>query len=214
MRVGILGSGQVGRTLGSGFIARGDDVVMGTRDPKGEVAAAWLRRSGSRACVDTYERAAGWCELACFVPAWMAAPHVVELCGPDNLAGKVVIDVTNPLAPDSQHGPGLSVGCTDSAGEQVQRMLPQAHVVKAFNIVGYRQMVHPQLPGGPPTMLICGNDNGAKAAVTRILDDFGWETADLGDITASRAIEPVTLAWLLYGTHYGVWDHAFKMLTT
>jgi 8-hydroxy-5-deazaflavin:NADPH oxidoreductase len=212
MRVGILGSGTVGRTLGTGFLAHGHEVVMGTRTPESKEARAWRDASRDLACVGSYEDAAKWCELAVLASVWEAVPHVVELCGAANLAGKVVIDVTNPLTTDAQHHSCLTVGRTDSAGEGVQRMLPDARVVKAFNIAGYQSMVSPVMAFGPPTMFLCGNDDNAKEIVAEIAKDFGWEPADLGDITAARAIEPMTLAWLLYGRRYGMWDHAFKMI--
>jgi predicted dinucleotide-binding enzyme len=208
MRVGILGSGHVGRTLGPAFAKHGHDVAMATREPEGEGARVFLDAVGEAGWVDTYAEVSKWCELAVFASRWIGAAAILEACGPDNLAGKVVIDVSNPL---SGKGLDLVVGGTDSAGEIVQRAWPKARVVKAFNIVGYNLMVSPKLPGGPPTMLIAGNDENAKEIVAGILDDFGWETSDLGDITASRAIEGVGLAWMLYGRHAGR-DHAFKML--
>jgi 8-hydroxy-5-deazaflavin:NADPH oxidoreductase len=212
MRVGILGSGRVGRTLGAGFAAHGHEVAMGTRTPDGPGALEFLETVGERGWVDTYAAVAEWCEFAVFPPVWSAAAHLVELAGAEHLAGKVVVDVTNPLGRDAEGHEKLAVGPEDSAGETVQRLLPDARVVKAFNMTGVELMVSPNLPGGPPTMLIAGNDENAKELVAEVLHDFGWESADLGDITGSRAIEGVTLAWLLYGRRRGTWDHSFKML--
>ncbi|HEY6224599.1 MAG TPA: hypothetical protein VIW26_12505 [Gemmatimonadales bacterium] len=144
---------------------------------------------------------------------WSGTENVIRLAGPDNFAGKVVIDTTNPL--DSSHGPPprLAVGFDDSAGEQVQRWLPQARVVKAFNIVGNAFMVQPQFPGGPPDMFICGNDAAAKQTVTDICRSFGWPGAlDLGGIEMARYLEPLAMVWIVYGFGTGSWNHAFKLL--
>jgi predicted dinucleotide-binding enzyme len=214
VRVAILGSGNVGRTLASGFTEHGHEVVVGSRNPDSELVRDWLAATGGADRAVTLAEAAAWCEMAVFCPRWGhgAAENAARLVAADSLAGKIVIDTTNPLAPDPQHGPELSVELGDSAGEQVQRWFPDARVVKAFNTVGYRLMVRPDLPGGPPTMLICGDDENAKAVVAAVLEDFGWLTADLGGIFASRAIEGVALAWILYGRRTGTHDHAFKLL--
>lgn len=212
MRVGILGSGSVGRTLGAGFAEHGHEVAMGTRDPGGQGALAFLDAVREKGWVDSYDTVAAWCEAAVFVPVWEAAVHVIELAGAENLAGKVVIDVTNPLGDDRGGHPMLTVAPDESAGEIVQRLLPASRVVKAFNMVGVEVMVSPRLPGGPPTMLIAGDDDNAKEIVAEVLHDFGWESADLGGIAASRGIEGATLAWLCYGRRRGTWDHAFRVL--
>ena len=212
MKVGILGSGHVGRTLGAGFVEHGHEVGMGTRHIDGDGALAFLDKAGDRGWVDTYAEVAAWCDMAVFVPEWSAATHVVELAGAENLVGKVVIDVTNALGDDKDGHPMLPLGPADSAGETVQRMLPGARVVKAFNIVGVERMVSPKLVGGPGTMLIAGDDENAKEIVAEVLHDFGWETADLGGIVAARAIEGVLLAWMYYGMRRGTWDHAFRIL--
>jgi 8-hydroxy-5-deazaflavin:NADPH oxidoreductase len=212
MRVGILGSGHVARVLGAAFAEHGHEVAMGTRTPDGEGALAFLEKVGDRGWVDTYAAVAEWCELAVFPPVWSAVAHVVELAGPENLTGKVVVDVTNQFAQDSGGHMMLAVGPNDSAGETVQRLMPTSRVVKAFNMVGVDLMVSPQLPGGPPTMLIAGNDDNAKELVAEVLHDFGWESEDLGGIEASRAIEAVCLAWMYIGMRRGKWDHAFKLL--
>ena len=127
------------------------------------------------------------------------------------LDGGVLVDTTNPL--DLSGGaPALFVGTNDSLGEQVQRAVPGARVVKAYNTVGNALMVDPQLPGGPPTMLLAGDDAEAKAVVTGLLQDTGWDVADLGGIGASRCLEAVCMAWVAYGAAHGTWDHAFKLL--
>jgi predicted dinucleotide-binding enzyme len=185
---------------------------MGSRDPNGAGATEFLDSVGDRGWTGTYADVAAWCDMAVFVPVWSAAEAVVAACGPENLAGKVVIDVTNALTKDANGHSQLTFGPADSAGETVQRLLPKARVVKAFNMTGVELMVAPDLPGGPPTMLIAGNDENAKEIVAEVLTDFGWESADIGDISAARGIEGALLAWTLYGRRLGRWDHSFKML--
>ena len=190
MRIGLLGSGVVGQALDAGYRRHGHETRIGTRESFGEVAA--------------------WCELAVLAVAGSAAVDVVTGVA-DALSGKVLVDATNPL--DHSTGtPRLFVGFDDSLGERVQRAAPQARVVKAYNIVGNALMVDPQLPGGPPTMLIAGDDDAAKATVTSLLRDTGWDVSDLGGIEASRYLEPICLAWVLHGIHTGTWGHAFKLL--
>ena len=125
--------------------------------------------------------------------------------------GKVVIDATNPLD-FSTGAPRLSVGWNDSLGEQIQRLVPNAKVVKAFNTVGNAHMIQPQFPDGPPDMFIGGNDEGAKKIVSQICEHFGWGVVDLGGIEASRYLEPMCMAWVAYGVKNKSWDHAFKLL--
>jgi 8-hydroxy-5-deazaflavin:NADPH oxidoreductase len=122
------------------------------------------------------------------------------------------MDVTNPLD-FSGGGPGLALGHTDSGGEQVQRWLAEARVVKAFNIVGNAHMFRPQFPGGPPDIFICGNDEAAKKTVAQIVTEFGWPPAiDIGGIEGARLLEPLCILWVLYGSRAGSWNHAFKLL--
>jgi hypothetical protein len=150
-------------------------------------------------------------DFALLAAAWSGTESALQLAGPANLAGKLVIDVTNPL--DFSGGvPKLAVGHTTSAGELVQRWLPGAKVVKAFYIVTAAPMVRPQLPGGPPTMFIAGNDVGAKAQVLEILNRFGWESIDIGGIEGARLLEPLAMLWITYGFQNNHWTHAFKLL--
>src|SRR5205085_9557480 len=130
---------------------------------------------------------------------------------PQNLAGKTVIDVTNPLD-FSKGAPSLAIGFGDSAGERVQRMLPSSKVVKAFNTVGNPHMIHPTFDCGPPTMFICGNSQDSKKQVTEILEKFGWEAVDIGGIEESRLLEPLAMVWIRYFMSTGAGNHAFKLL--
>lgn len=212
MRVGILGSGDVGRALGRGFAAKRDDEVMiGSRSP--EKLADWSAGVGGNAATGSFEDAASHAELAVLATGWSGTESAIGLAGPDNLEGKVVIDVTNPLVFGDEGPPALALGHTDSAGEQVQRWLPESRVVKAFNIVGNPYMVDPELPGGPPTMFIAGDDSDAKDTVTGICADFGWpDVSDLGGIEMSRYLEPLAMVWIVHGFHSGSWDHALRLL--
>jgi predicted dinucleotide-binding enzyme len=211
MRVGVLGSGQVGQALGRGFTSRGHEVMLGTRSPESDKVQAWVAEGETRSA-GTFAEAAAFGELIVLATLGLAAEEALALAGPERLADKVVIDATNPLEYPGDGSVRLAVGFDDSLGERVQRKIPESRVVKAFNTVGNPYMVDPGLPGGPPTMLICGNDADAKATVSRICWDFGWEPADLGPIERSRALEEVAMAWVYYGQVQGTWDHAFKML--
>src|SRR3954449_9356101 len=199
MEIGILGSGVVGRALASGLARHGHRVRIGTRQAEIEGVP-----SGSPAEV---VRVA---ELVVLAVNGRVAVELVRSVAAE-LEGKVLVDATNPLDPSSA-GPRLFVGTTDSLGEQVQRAVPGVRVVKAYNTVGNALMVDPQLPGGPPTMFIAGDDAAAKATVTQVLEETGWDVADLGGIEASRWLEGMALAWVAYGATNGTWTHAFRLL--
>lgn len=213
MKIGILGTGDVGRALGAGFTALGHSVKIGSRDPGNEKLKTWALKTGPLASTGTFAEAAAFAEVAVIATLWTGTENAIRIAGPRNFAGKVVIDATNPL--DFSHGmpPRLALGHSDSGGEQVQRWLPDAKVVKAFNIVGHKYMVNPQFPGGSPDMFICGNDAGAKNAVIEILKAFGWSSImEIGGIEGARILEPLCILWVLYGIRTGSWDHAFKVL--
>jgi predicted dinucleotide-binding enzyme len=211
MRVGVLGTGDVGRSLGNAFLALGHDVCMGARDAKNEKAAAWVARADGHASAGTFADAAAFGELVVLATLGSAAQQILTPAVAAACAGKVVIDTTNPLD-YSQGKPRLAIGHTDSGGEQVQRLLPNAKVVKAFNTVGHALMFRPSLPGGPPDMFICGNDEGAKEQVTALLVDFGWKTIDLGPLESARYTEPMCMVWVHFGLRTQTWSHAFKLL--
>lgn len=195
MKVGILGTGEVGRTLAEGFKKHGHDVKLGHRDPKA-----------------SYADAARFGEVVLLCTPWYGTENAIKLADPKNLAGKVVIDVTNPLKFEEEKAPALALGFTDSGGEQVQRWLPQSRVVKAFNIVGNTLMVNPMLPGGPPDMFIAGNDAAAKQTVTRICEQFGWPVVDIGGMEGARLLEPLAMLWVVVGFKLDRWEQAWKLL--
>lgn len=210
-RIGIFGTGDVGRALGTGFVTLGSQVKMGARDAQNDKAAEWAQKSGPLASHGTFADAAAYGEILVLCTAWDAVENVLRLAGAENLAGKVLIDAANPLA-YGPAGPTLAVGHTDSGGERVQRLVPTARVVKCFNIVGNQHMFRPDFPGGPPDMLIAGNDADAKHAVSEICHAFGWNVLDLGGIEASRYLEPFAMVWIVHFLRNKVRDHAFKLL--
>jgi 8-hydroxy-5-deazaflavin:NADPH oxidoreductase len=211
MRIGILGSGDMGRMLGAGIAGLGHQVKLGSRDPGQDKLKAWAKEAGPKASTGTFPEAATFGEIVVLATLWTGTENALELAGHDNLNGKVLIDATNPLD-FSAMPPGLAVSGRDSAGEQVQRWVPGAHVVKAFNTVGNQHMVKPSFPGGPPDMFICGNDDGAKASVTGLLKELGWPAIDLGGIEGSRYLEALAMIWILHYSHTRSGNHAFKLL--
>jgi predicted dinucleotide-binding enzyme len=199
MRIGILGSGVVGQSLARGLARHGHDVRIGTRKDAVEDFPV-----GSPA--DVVESA----DLVFLAVLGTAAVEVASGVA-EQLRGKVLVDTTNPL--DFSSGrPGLFVGHTDSLGERVQRAVPEAHVVKAYNTTGNTLFVDPDLPDGPPSMFIGGESAEAKAAVSALLEATGWDVVDLGGIDASRYLEPMCITWVLHGLHAGTWEHAFRLL--
>ena len=210
MQVGVLGSGNVGRSLATGFLSLGHQVKIGSRNPV--KVSDWVAENGPNASAGTFVEAAAFGELIVFAVLGSAAEEVIRMADPANFAGKTVIDTTNALAPSAGGMPTLFVGHTDSLGERIQRALPQGRVVKAFNIVGYALMVHPQLPCGPPDMFICGYDADAKQGVTEILQAFGWSVIDIGPMEGARYLEPLAMVWILSAYPTQSWNQAFKLL--
>lgn len=209
--VAILGNGAVGIALAKGFAGLRYNVVFGTRDIDGaKMRAALAAVPGARAA--SMGEAARSGDFAVIALPWSGLRSGVEAAGATNLAGKLVIDACNPLEV-SGGAPTLAVGHTDSAGEIVQRLLPRAHVVKAFNTITAAHMIHPHLPDGIPDMFIAGNDQRAKATVAQLLGAFAWRTPiDLGPITASRLLEPLAMVWISYAFRNRHWTHAFSLL--
>ena len=212
-RVGVIGSGVVGRVLAAGFAARGHEVTIGTRDPQeNDDLQAWAAQQAGVA-IGSFAGTAESGDLLVLATLGAAVEEAIAKAGPPHFSGKVVIDATNPLD-FSGGGPALTVGHTDSGGEIVQRAIPGAHVVKAFNTVGNALMVDPKLQSGRPTMFIAGNDDAAKATVASALDDFGWDALDVGAIERSRELESLCLLWVAVGQACGgAWDHAITLAT-
>jgi predicted dinucleotide-binding enzyme len=211
MKVGILGSGDVGLKLGDGFLAIGDTVKIGTRNTSKENIISWIAKNGQKATAGSFDETAAFGDIILIATLWAGTFDVIKLAKPKNFAGKVTIDVTNPLD-FSKMPPSLAVGHTNSGGEMIQKALPDAKVVKAFNTIGNAHFYHPGFAGGPPTMFICGNDSDAKSQVTKILSKFGWETVDMGGIVESRLLEPLAMIWISHYFNTNNGNHAFKLL--
>lgn len=211
MKVGILGSGGAATTLAGGFLKHGHAVMVGSRSPA--KLSEWAGQNPGAAVGDFAESAA-FGELVVLAVKGKAALEALRLAGAENLATKPVIDATNPIE-DAAPVDGVLPFFTDhsqSLMEMLQREFASAHLIKAFNSVGAPCMVNPQFAGGKPTMFICGNNAEAKQTVTGILDQFGWETADMGSAVAARAIEPLCMLWCIPGFTRNDWMHAFKVL--
>ena len=211
MKIGILGSGLVAQTLGSGFLKYGHEVALGTREP--DKLMDWAGKN-PKGRVGSVADAAVFGTLLVLAVRGSAAAAVLRGAGAANLAGKTVIDTGNPLgdAPPVNGVLPFFTGPNQSLMEQLQQEFPQARLVKAFSSVGAGRMVNPDFVDGKPTMFICGNDDLAKRAVTAVLDQFGWDTADMGKAEAARAIEPLCMLWCIRGFLGHGWGHAFKLL--
>lgn len=214
MKIGIAGSGIVGRILGSAFIAEGHEVMLGTRDVQKPEVVKWLAENpGAKA--GSFEDTASFGEMIVLATSGDITAEVIKAGGIQNFNNKVVIDATNPIDHTRPPVNGVLPYFTtidESLMEQLQKLLPQAKLVKAFNSVGNAFMYKPDFGGQKPTMFICGNDEDAKKSVTTILDAFGWETADMGKVESARAIEALCTLWCIPGILNNQWTHAFKLL--
>ena len=211
-KIGILGSGIVGQTLGSGFIKHGYSAMIGTRET--EKLEEWKEKNGANASIGSPEEAAASGEILVLAVKGSVAEEVMKQAGLENFAGKTVIDTTNPIAQAPAENGVLKFFTTldGSLMEQLQKLAPEAHFVKAFNSVGNVFMVNPAFPGGKPTMFYCGNSEAAKGEVKKILELFGYEAEDMGKVEAARAIEPLCILWCIPGFIRNQWTHAFKLL--
>lgn len=211
MKIGIIGSGDVAKTLGGGFLKHGHEVMLGTREPA--KLADWVKQN-PRGKTGGFTEVAKFGQVVVLAVKGTVVADAVRLAGADHLSGKTVIDATNPIAeaPPVNGVLKFFTNLDDSLLERLQREFAGVHFVKAFNSVGAASMVNPEFKGGKPTMFICGNDEAAKQTVTAILDQFGWETADMGKVEAARAIEPLCMLWCIPGFRQNDWVHAFKLL--
>ena len=211
MKVGVLGSGDVAKVLAVGFLKHGHSVMVGTRDLS--KLESWASENPS-ARVGSFADAAAFAEVVILAVKGTAASSALHLATPENLTGKPVIDATNPIAdlPPVNGVLQFFTGLDESLMERLQREFPEARFVKAFNSVGNACMIDPQFAGGRPTMFICGNDERARGIVAELLDQLGWETADMGKAEAARAIEPLCMLWCIPGFTRNEWSHAFKLL--
>lgn len=211
MKIGVLGSGGVAKTLASGFLKHGHEVTIGSRTP-GKLAE-WAAEN-PQASAATFAEAARFGSLLVLAVKGAAAAEALRLAGAENMKEKTVIDTCNPIedAPPENGVLRFFTRMNESLLEQLQREFPLAHLVKAFNSVGSARMVDPHFAAGRPTMFICGNNKAAKKTVAGVLDEFGWETADMGGAEAARAIESLCMLWCIPGFLHNQWMHAFKLL--
>jgi 8-hydroxy-5-deazaflavin:NADPH oxidoreductase len=210
-KIAILGSGQVGDALAKGFLALGHAVMRGSREPA--KLDKWKQEAGGDARTGTFAEAAAWGEVIVLAVKGTAAEATIDQAGPASLAGKTILDATNPISDEPPDNGVLRyfTGPNESLMERLQRKAPDARFVKAFNSVGNAFMVNP--PFQPkPTMFICGNDADAKREATEIIERFGWEAADMGGAEVARPIEALCPLWCAPGFLKNEWAHAFKYL--
>jgi 8-hydroxy-5-deazaflavin:NADPH oxidoreductase len=203
MKIGVLGTGMVGNAIATKLVALGHEVCMGSRIAGNEHAHAWAQAAGAGASTGTFADAAAHGELLFACIHGVNTLDALEAAGREHLAGKVLVEVGNPLDFSGGMPPTLAVCNTDSLGEQVQRAFPDARVVKALNTMNCTVMVDPASVPGEHDVFVCGDDAGAKRHVRELLETFGWPAAriiDLGGIAASRGVEMYVTLWLsLYG---------------
>jgi predicted dinucleotide-binding enzyme len=211
-KIGVIGSGVVGLTLANGFLKHGYDVTIGTNDSKKRDALK--SKTNGKAGVGSFAETATFGDTVVLAVKGTAAEAAVKAAGPGNLAGKTIIDTTNPIADAAPVNGVLRffTSLDDSLMERLQKLVPEAYFVKAFSCVGNALMVNPDFKGARPTMFICGNDDQAKRDVAAIVDQFGFEVADMGAVEAARAIEPLCILWCIPGFRNNSWTHAFKLL--
>ena len=212
MKIGIIGSGDVAQALGKGLVAAGHSVMLGTRDQGKKELAFWRKKDSKTAFLGNTTEAASFAELAILAVAWHASEDIMAQIRPE-LAGKIVIDVTNPLVYHDDESPTLSIGHTISGGEVVQQTLPDSHVVKTLNYINHAHMVNPEFKEGLPLMMVCGNNASAKLHTRDLLVELGWkDLLDIGEIEKARLLEPLALLWIEYGVKRETWDHGWSML--
>jgi 8-hydroxy-5-deazaflavin:NADPH oxidoreductase len=207
MKIGILGAGNVGGTLGTRWAQGGHDVVFGSRHPESDEMRHLMGKAGPKARTATIREAAGASGVLLLSTPWPATRDVLSAAG--DLGGKIVIDAINPLRADLS---GLDLGTTTSASETVAQWAPGARVVKAFNTVGANIMADPDFHGAKPVMFYCGDDGEAKRTVAQLADELGFDAQDAGPLRQARVLEPFAMLWisLAFGG-YGR-DIAFAML--
>jgi predicted dinucleotide-binding enzyme len=212
-KIGIVGSGIVGYTLANGFVKHGYDVMIATNTPsKREELRS---KTNGKAKIGSFEDAATFGDIVVLATKGAAAETALKAAGIANLNGKTVIDTTNPIA-DAPPVHGVLQYFTsqnDSLMERLQKLAPEARFVKSFSCIGNAFMVNPDFNGVRPTMFICGNHDAAKRDVKAILDQFGFDVADMGAVEGARAIEPLCILWCIPGFLSNSWTHAFRLLT-
>ena len=210
-KIGIIGSGQVAQALGNGFLKHNYEVMLSSHDIS--KLSEWKDKGGDRAHKGSFEEAAIFGDIVVLSVKGKAAADVIDEAGPQNLLGKTVIDTSNPIADAPPENGVLKyfTNLNESLMERLQARFPEVHFVKAFNSVGNAFMVNPPFKE-QPTMFICGNNDTSKKQVHYILEQFGWDIADMGKAEAARAIEPLCMLWCIPGMLNGQWNHAFRLI--
>ncbi len=195
MRIGIIGAGRVGGTLGTRWARDGHHVIFGVRDPGDDKAATVARGAGPTAGVSSVAAAVSRSEIVVLAVPWPSVRDVVSAAG--DLAGKVIVDATNPVELSAEGlANGLVLGHTTSGAEQIAALAPQAAIVKAFNTTGWQNMADPRYRDQPTTMFICGDDQRAKGIVAQLARELGFEDIDAGPLRVARLLEPVAMLWI------------------
>ncbi len=212
MKIGIIGSGAVAISLANGFIKHGHQVMLGTGNA--EKHDILRERTAGQASIGSFTDAAAFSDFLVLAVKGTAAENVIRLTGIENLEGKTILDASNPIAelPPVNGVLQYFTSINESLMERLQKIAPGAKFVKCFSIVGNTLMVDPDFGDMKPTMFICGNDANAKSVTTELLTEIGWETEDMGEVEAARAIEPLCMLWCIPGFKSGQWQHAFKLL--
>ena len=224
MKIGIFGTGGVGRTLAAKFVSDGNEVIIGTRNVEETLAKSqpdgmgsppykeW-RKNNPNVKLGTFADTAKFGEIIILATFGDATKNAIDLAGKENFSNKIVVDATNPLDFSKGVPPGFTVTLGNSLGEQIQRHISQAKVVKAFNTIGGHIMVSPKRGEGDPDFFLAGNNESAKDQVSAIAQKWGWKNVvDLGDISKSYWLEAFAMIWIYYGFKNNSWNHAFKLL--
>ena len=210
MKLGFIGSGGVAQTLGTAFLAKGYEVMLSSRSP--EKLDEWKQAAGEKAAAGTFQDAAKFGDVVFIATPGEAALDAISLAGKESFDNKTVIDLTNPLDFSKGAPPRFSATVGNSLGEEVQRALTRAHVVKAFNSIGASIMIDPQFDGQAATLFIAGNNDSAKDTVKKLAEEFGWEVADAGGIDQAFFLEAFASLWINYAFKHDQWNQAFKLL--
>ncbi len=211
-KIGILGSGIVAQTLGNGFLKHNYEVMLSSRNQA--KLLDWQKAGGKNAHLGSFYEAGKFGDIVVLALKGSIAVEAIEDAGPQHLMRKTVIDTTNPIMEGSAPENGVLRFFTnfdESLMERLQTQFPEVHFVKAFSCVGNANMVNPNFKE-KPTMFICGNNDFSKKEVSEILEQFGWDIADMGKATAARAIEPLSMLWCIPGMLHNEWNHAFRLM--
>ncbi len=210
MKIAIIGAGSVGGALGTAWAAKRHEVVYGVRRPADAKIAALVAKARGGARASDIGSAARDADAVVLATPWTATEEAVRAAG--GLAGKTVLDATNPLAMGPA-GLGLAVGHSSSGAEAVQRWAPAAKVVKTLNTTGFGNMADARFAGGTPAMFYCGDDAGAKRTAHALVGDLGFEAVDAGPLSAARMLEPMAMLWICLAMKQGLGrDIAFALL--